>query len=131
MYGDGNICVGIWNPLLCVLKKDKLVEFLVVVELGIFFVDKTRIAPHVTPLKKSHHNHITTISWLRVPLFIHVSLRYSIRISSDIAPRGSITCIVPVPIVPWIWPLAARKASVQGASIDRVGGSTVIVLPGN
>ena len=89
MYGNGDIRVGIWNPLLCVLKKDKLVEFLV--ELGIlFFVDKICVAPHVTSLHKSHHNHITTMSQLRVPLFMHMSQRYSVRNSSEVAPQGSI-----------------------------------------
>ena len=89
MYGNGDIRVGIWNPLLYVLKKDKLVEFLV--ELGIlFFVDEIRVAPRVTSLHKSHHNHITTMSQLRVPLFMHMSLRYSVGNSSDVAPQGSI-----------------------------------------
>ena len=56
-------------------------------ELGIlFFVDKIHVAPHVTSLHKSHHNHITTMSQVKVPLFMHMSLRYSVPNSSDVAP---------------------------------------------
>ena len=61
------------------------------VELGIlFFVDKIHVTPHVTSLHKSHHNHITTMSQVKVLLLMHMSLRYLVPNSSDVAPRGSI-----------------------------------------